>query len=164
MKQFICLFALLILAACGFAPVYGTHGASENAASQLAQIDIHNIPNQEGQYLRNALIDRFYTKGRPAADPAYNLHIQSLVETLSDLDITKSSDATRGQLRLATRMVLTEKATSKTLVARDLHSVTSYNILSSEFSTRISEENARQNALDDLARQIELQLGLYFNR
>lgn len=165
MKRLLSIAALLILAACGFAPVYGSKGGGENgaAAAQLAQVDIANIPDREGQYLRNALIDRFYRSGRPSS-PAYMLQVQNLREVLTDLDITKSSDATRGQLKLTATMTLRDAATREVLLTRNLHAVTSYNILASEFSTRVTEENARQNALDDLARQIELQLGLYFNR
>ena len=37
-------------------------------------------------------------------------------------------------------------------------------ILGSEFATRVTEDNARQNALDDIARQVEMQLNLFFKR
>src|SRR5690606_16052602 len=53
--------ATLVLAACGFSPVYGTLGQGQSAAAEayLSQVSIDNIPDREGQYLRNALIDRF---------------------------------------------------------------------------------------------------------
>lgn len=156
--------ATLLLTACGFEPLYGGRDAGRAGAEDiLAQIDIANIPDREGQYLRNALIDRFYRHGRPS-DPLYTLQISPVRETLTDLDITKSSDATRGQLRLSTHMALIERASGKTVLTRDLTSITSYNILGNEFSTRVSEENTRLNALNDLARQIELQTSLYLRR
>jgi len=61
-------------------------------------------------------------------------------------------------------MTLTNKATNEQLLKRDLTVVTSYNILNSQFTTHVSETNARENALEDLARQIETQLALYFDR
>ena len=155
--------SLLTLVACGFQPLYGTDAEQAGVAAQLADVSIDNIPDREGQALRNALIDRFYRHGRPAS-PRYALHVQPLRERLSDLDITKSSDATRGQLRLETVMTLKDAATDAPLLRRELVAITSYNILSSHFTTRVSEENARQNATDDLARQIETQLALYFRR
>ncbi len=152
------------LSACGFAPLYGTGGASgEPVATDLSQIYIENIPDREGQYLRNALLDRLYQNGRPE-NALYRLSIAPVIETRTDLDITKSSDATRAQLRLVTVMVLTDKTTGTTLLQRSLTGITSYNILHSQFTTRVSEDNARRNALDDLARQIEQQLALYFRR
>ena len=164
MKYFLTVFSLFVLAACGFQPVYGVNKYTATGTEDyLARIDIANIPDREGQYLRNALIDRFYRDGRPA-DPLYRLSVRPVHETLVDLDITKSSDATRGQLRLDTGMSLTDARTGEILLERNLRSVTSYNILGSEFATRVSEDNARTNALDDIARQIELQLNLYFKR
>lgn len=156
---------LFSLSACGFQPMYGAHSvqSTEGIVQSLGQIEISNIPDREGQYLRNALIDRFYRESRPSS-PLYTLQIEPVKETLTDLDITKSSDATRGQLRLRTAMRLIDKKTGETLLERKLTTVTSYNILNNEFSTRVSEDNTRLNALNDLARQIELQVGLYLQR
>jgi LPS-assembly lipoprotein len=150
----------MFVAGCGFAPMYGSHTSS---GAKLDSIYIDNIPDREGQYLRNALMDRFYHGGRPA-DPAYVLKIAALRERISDLDITKGSDATRSQLKLTTTMTLRDEKTDQVLLERDLISIASYNILDSQFTTRVSQEATRENALDDLARQIEAQLALYFDR
>lgn len=155
------LLAVLLptLVGCGFTPLYGKHGVPAG----LQSIHIGNIPDRSGQYLRNALIDRFYNAGE-SAQPAYLLTIEPVREKKTDLDITKSSDATRAQLRMTTKMILSDRVTGETLLAQELTSVTSYNILSSQFTTRVSEDNARMNALDDLSRQIETRLTLYFSR
>lgn len=156
----------LSLSACGFTPMYGTAFDSQQSAdikATLAQIHIDNIPDREGQYLRNALIDRFYTTGRPA-NARYDLQIQKIEEVVNDLDITKSSNATRGQLTLNTSMALKDKQTGEIVLTRALSSSTSYNILTSEFANRVSENNTRRNALDDLAAQIELQIGLFLKQ
>lgn len=161
-RIFAVFIALSFLSACGFSPLYG-QAHDGNAPARLAQVAIGNIPDREGQILRNSLIDRFYRDGRPA-DPAYTLDVDPLREDLTDLDVTKSADATRGQLRLSTRITLHDAKTGDTLLERNLTSITSYNILLSQFTTRVSENNARENAVEDLARQIEQQLALYFRR
>lgn len=145
--------------------MYGTLGADKDYGQEdlLSYVAIDGIKDREGQFLRNALIDRFYRSGRPT-NPQFNLVISDIVETLRDLDITESSDATRGQLKLTTTMQLIDAKTGEELLTRKLRSTTSYNILSSEFTNRVSEQNTRENALNDLARQIELQLNLYFKR
>lgn len=158
------LISSLFLPSCGFHPQYGvnkytSHGAEEH----LALVHIEGIPDREGQYLRNALIDRFYRDGRPDK-VAYMLNVEDIKESLIDLDITKDSDSTRGQLRLSTRMKLHKATSGELLLDRNLHAVTSYNILGSEFANRVAEQNARENALDDLAGQIELQIVLYLKR
>ena len=150
----------LFTAGCAFTPHDGS-GASPNAS--FNEVEIGSIPDREGQYLRNALIDRMYTQGRPASAD-YVLDIRPIKETRIDLDITKNASATRAQLRLTTSMMLTEKATGQAVLKRDLTSLNSYNILASQFTTRVSEQNVREAALDDLARQIETQLALYFKR
>jgi len=157
------LGAVLALAGCGFSPLYGSHGDNAAVAQHFDSVAIGNIPNREGQYLRNALIDRLYSSGRPAA-PRYVLQISQVRESVTDLDITKSSSATRAQLRLNAEMKLRDAATDHVVLERGLTAITSYNILQSQFTTRVSEDDARRAALDDLARQTEQQLALYFDR
>ena len=57
------------MTACGFRPLYVP--SSENAGIQgvyafdkLQRVAISNIPDREGQYLRNALIRLLYPNGR----------------------------------------------------------------------------------------------------
>lgn len=157
------LCAVLLFAGCGFSPLYGTHGDNAAVTQSFDSVFIANIPDREGQYLRNALIDRLYAHGRPA-DPRYTLTIDRIQRQKRDLDITKNASATRAQLRLDAGMTLTENANGKILLKRGLISITSYNILQSQFTTRISEDDAQRSALDDLARQAEQHLALYFGR
>lgn len=146
--------------------MYGTAFQSTQSAetqSVLSQIAIDNLPDADGVYLRNALIDRFYTNGTPT-NTKYALSLSDVTESLIDLDITKNSDATRGQLRLDTIMYLRDTETNEVVLERPLRAVSSFNILTSKFATRVTEENTRKNALDNLARQIEQQIGLYLKR
>lgn len=152
-----------LLGACGFRPVYD--GGNSEVRNAFNMVYIENISEREGQYLRNTLMDRFYQSGRPHIDDtAFILHISGIRESITDLDITKSSDATRAQLKLQTQMALKDRNTNKIVLKRDLLAITSYNILRSQFTTHVSEENARENALNELANKIERQLSLYFNR
>lgn len=163
--KFLFAFALLTLAACGFTPMYGSgKGASGVSATQgLDKVDIALIPDQSGVFLRNILIDNFYQDGYPTA-PTHTLTIDNLKEGEYNLDITRASEATRKQIRLTASMVLTDRATGTQVVARQLTAITSYNVLGSQFTTRVSENDAREAALSDLARQIEAQTALYFKR
>lgn len=166
-KPVFALLTVALLASCGFEPMYGTafQSGSEKAdiQAELSQVAISNIPDRSGQYLRNALIDKFYQNSRPAS-PKYTLVVGAIQESIIDLDITKNSNATRGQMRLSTTLTLTDNVTGESVLQRPITSVASYNILTSEFATRVSENNTRKNALDDLAGQIELQIGLYLKR
>lgn len=154
--------SVLVLSACGFHPVYGVNKYTSTGVEEyLQQTEISNIPNREGQYLRNQLIDQFYRNGRPA-HPRYTLKVNSVRETERDLDITIDSDTTRGQLRLTTTMRLVDNKSGEVLLERPLRSIASFNIIESEFANRVSEQDTRENLLKDIARQIEEQLALYF--
>ncbi|HOO82638.1 MAG TPA: LPS assembly lipoprotein LptE [Alphaproteobacteria bacterium] len=152
----------LQLTSCGLHPVYGVNKyTAVGVEEHLAAIEIGGIPDREGQFLRNALIDRFYRAGRPV-NPLYKLTVSPVSESRRDLDVTIDSDTTRGQLTLKTNISLIDKQTGKVLLQRPLRSIASYNILASEFANRVSEQNTRENALNGLARQIEEQLALHF--
>lgn len=151
-----------LITGCGFTPLYGD-SASGPMQSRLNAVEIGSIPDHQGLYLRNQLIDRFYRHGAPA-DPAYSLQFTPLIISKTDLDLTKNASATRSQLSASTTMTLTDKKTGQTVLSRSLYSSASYNILDSRFTTRVSESNAEENALTDLARQAEQQILLYFHR
>ena len=153
----------LLLSGCGFSPLYGKNSVRANIQPEFDSIFIANIPDHEGQFLRNALMDRLYQNGRPYS-PKYTLSFSPIKEAKADLDVTKNSDTTRVQLRLSTHMKLSDNQSGNILLERDLISIASYNILQSQFTTRVSEENTRQNVLNILAEQAETQLALYFNR
>ncbi len=164
-------FALILtLSACGFTPVHApSNGAMHNSTqtrtlsnTSLSQIDIAIIPNRSGQYLRNQLIDNFYRNGTPTNAP-YTLRVNPIQEQISDFDITIDSDATRRQLKLKTSFSLIDNKTKKPALTRAITATTSNNVLISEFSTLVAEQNARDAALKDLARQIELQIALFLN-
>lgn len=164
MRKLIVVCSVLILGACGFQPLHG-NGFQKNIeiSKKLERIAIANIANREGQYLRNALIDRFYTQGRPdQAD--YTLHVSRIIETKRNLDITIESDTTREQLRLNADMQLVNEKNGTVILQRSLYAISSFNVLENEYATRVSEQSTRENALNDLARQIETQIALYMKR
>jgi len=164
MIKILTLVTILFLTACGFHPVYGVNKYTPvGAETKFQQISIGNIPDREGQYLKNALIDRLYRDGR-ATTSTYTLTLTPLRETQRNLDITIDSDTTRAQLRIETTMQLTNTNTKEVLINRALNSTASYNVLGSEFTNRVSEQSTRENIIDDLARQIEMQIGLHFKQ
>lgn len=160
------LIVVLFLGACGFEPMYGSSsgGASKMSAAQgLDSISIDIIPDAEGVELRNILIDKFYSSGYPA-NPRYKLSVQKLSESVVDSDITIESEATSRRIALYTSFSLIDLQTGQAALSRSLSAYASYNIIGSQFTTRVSEKDAREAAIADLARQIERQVALYFNR
>lgn len=162
MIRLIAIIGILTLSACGFTPMYGEH-SNATPKQSFNKIAISIIPDREGQYLRNALIDRFYTNGIPS-NPTYQLTIDPIKESISDFDITIESEATRRQLKLTSTMRIVDIQTNKTILTQSILATSSHNVLTSEFSTLVTEQSARDAALNDLARQVERQVALYFSR
>ncbi len=158
------LFLSLGLAGCGLRPVYGD-GASSPAAAALNTVDISNIPDRSGQKLRNELIDRFYQDGRPA-DARYQLAVSGPKEIVFGIGIAKDATSTRSQMRISTQIALTDNFNPRAgvLLHRTMTATVSYNTLGSQYTTLVTEEDARGQALRDLADQIVTQLELYFTR
>jgi LPS-assembly lipoprotein len=166
----LCLgLCVLALSACGFDPVYGDKApvssqAKEQSTQQIFNdIEIALIPDWSGQFLRNQLMDRFYVAGTaPQTNPRYKLEIAPIAEQILQLDVTKEAETTRAQMRMRSNMILRDQMTNQIVLQRDLSSSSSYNILGSEFASQVAAKAAREGTLQDLARQIELAVSLYF--
>lgn len=159
------LLGLLALAGCGgFEPMYGTHSAAAREISlERPNVEIGNIPNREGQYLRNLLIDQLYTKNRPG-DPAYTLNFSPIEKEVTNLGIQKDATATRVQIRLTTHMQLVEKATNKPVLERDLKSFGAYNLLDNQLATIVSQQSITESILQEIRNDAVTELDLYFRR
>lgn len=168
---------LLTLTACGFHPLFATSG---NADPALAQVQIANIPNREGQGLRNLLIDKMHHAGRPT-DPQYDL-VVTLQKTQSDMGIRTDATSARSQLSVTARYVLTAHTTGQTPApfaastagkvpviepAKELlnsyaTTTVGFNKLDAQYSNLAAEEDASRRALSELSDQIVSRLSLYF--
>jgi LPS-assembly lipoprotein len=162
MTQFraLVLSLLLTLTACGFQPIYGTVGADDTpVAAALNQVTIANIPDRQGQILRNRLIDRFYHQGRPT-DPTHTLSV-TISSSEIDLGIQKDATASRRQLNLVATYSLTDKQ-GKEVQSGIVRSIVSYNKLEAQYGTLASRSNAQDRALQEVAEQITNRVSLYF--
>ncbi len=144
------------LAACGFRPLYQNTNTLSGGATPLQQVWIANIPDHSGLRLRNALTDRFYHSGAPQ-DPRYALEVK-LAENHRNVIIDKDDSTTRRQLVLSAEYRLLERATRRVLDSGSLRASSAYNILPSQYTTLVTEDAARMNALNDLADKITLRL------
>lgn len=156
--KFLTLFALLFLTACGFTPVYGT----KTVSNDLSNIDIAIIPDEEGQIVRNHLIDAMYNNGYPS-NPQLRLVVSPVQESIVEIGIDRDDEASRAQLRQETTMRLVNP-NDNVLLQRKIRATSGYNILAGQFTTFVTEEDARKQALKALSNNIITQLELYFNR
>ncbi len=161
------LFALslagaLLLAGCGFKPLYGTDSAGHQPAAmaQFAAIQIPPLADRIGQQMRNLLIDSLHPSGA-AGDYRYRLNV-TIAETVVNLGLQQNSTSTRGQVRITVKYSLIDDASGKTLLTESLRTSTGYNILINQFSSVLSQDDAEAQGLQQIANDMTEHLALYF--
>lgn len=154
----------LSISACGFRPLYAP--PTENAGIQgvyafdaLKRVVISNIPDREGQYLRNALVRLLHPNGR-RGEAQYILKI-TLSEGIASLAVQRSAEATRANLTVTGNFSLMPVIAADQVHSGIVASTSGYNIFQSEFQTLMAEKGARERALDDLAQQIRIRLAAH---
>lgn len=152
----------LFLGGCGFQPMYGDHSSAASMAMESG-VEIGNIPDRNGQYLRNLLIDRMYQKGRPS-DAPYLLTIAPLRTELTNLGIRKDATSTRAMLQVYTVLTLLDRTTNTVVLERRVRAVGGYNQLDNQFATRVSEHSVSNHMLEELSDTIVTEVSLYLNR
>ncbi|HIC81378.1 MAG TPA: hypothetical protein EYH07_15375 [Kiloniellaceae bacterium] len=153
--------ALLPLAGCGFQPLYAENDAGQTVASELAAIRIEPLRDRVGQQMHNFLRDRLNPNGQPVS-PNYQLRLR-LAEQLSELGVRRDETATRANLKLTADFFLLEAGSGRELLIGRSTSTTSYDILENPFASTISERDARERALREVADDIQTRLAVYFN-
>lgn len=155
---------LLALSACGFTPVYNSSTGVESVTVKQAfsYVDVAPIPDKIGVDLRNELLDILHVNTVQAV-PHFTLIVKAPNEQIKQTGIDRDATTTREQLRMKTSAKLVSKDTGRVLFDRDFVSLTNYNILPSEYSTLIAQEDARDRAMRQIADDIKTHLALYFS-
>ena len=151
-----------MLAGCGFRPLHGgsSPGSLDGATYDMAGIVIASIADRSGQQLQNQLLDLLTPRGRPLR-PLYTLHV-GLTEGVQRLAVRKSEFATRANLSATATFSLVDRKDGATLMHGRSLSVTSFDVLSSEFGTLTAEKDARRRAVIDVAQDIRNRIAVYF--
>ena len=154
------LASLFLLTACGFSPIYGSHGGKSGPVAQaLNGVAIENIADRNGQMLRNKLIDRMYSQGRPVS-PTPRLKI-SIASSESAMGVQKDATTTRSQISMTATFVLTDIQGNQIHTGK-AHAVASYSKLDAQYGTVASQRNAQERALNEVGEQIVNNISLYF--
>ena len=163
MKKLFCLLSsvfCLLATACGFHPLYETHNGGRTVDTQLANVNVLSIADAEGQEMHNQILDMM----PPAVvAPRYQLRI-NLGESILGVSIARDATVTRQQLRINLHAELFDSKTQKIVWKSDMAATSGYNVLASQLSNLIGEEDARKRNIDDLSQRVIDQLSLYFER
>ena len=155
---------ILTTASCGFKPMYGEQGLSNTIlTSSRPEIFIDNIPDRQGQILRNLLIDKLYTKGRPI-NYTYKLRFTPLKIETTEMGIRKDASATRIQVQISTTMLLIKTSLNEeeVILTRKFKSLGAHNLLDNQLASLVSREDIIEDILKEISQEIVTSVNLYF--
>lgn len=150
-----------LVAGCGFRPLY-KQTSNTDTVREFSQISIAQPEDRPSQQLRNHLVDILTPYGQPDR-PVYRLDFL-ITESLGSVFVTRTEEITRNNLQLTASAYLRDYQTGQPLFSISATSQASYNVTQADYANLVSEKNARERALRDVAEQIRLRLGNYFDR
>ena len=151
---------LLALPGCGFHPMYATHTDDEAMVSDdLSLVEVEPIPEHDGQILRNYLLDRFNSTGRPVGAP-YQLYV-SVKYAEQNLGTLANGTTTLAAIASTADYALKDK-NGKVLATGTTSSTSQYDQLNSIYGTLEAHDSAIDRTMREISEQLTARIGLYF--
>jgi len=161
-KTIIMASMLVLLASCGFQPLYGRATKNAKVTAQLDQTYILPIDGRIGQIVRNQLLDMISPKGLPS-QANYQL-IVTLREQKQGLAIDQTDSTNRFNLTIFANYNLRDASGKAALFTGNAQAVASYNIVNSDFANLAASKNARKRAAIVVSEEIYRQLSVFMSR
>lgn len=169
MRTLAALALAVLLAGCGFHPLYATPDMPKGQMqANLRGIYVEPVPDRLGYQLRNQLIDLLDAKGE-AAGARYVLRVT--LATKSDAIGVQSQTApggvtqtaiTRYNDKITADYDLIDPKTGKSIAHGLETGLSSYNVLSSPYATLAVQQDADRRAAEDIADRIRIDLAVWF--
>lgn len=161
--KFWAIFSVLLLAGCGYKPLYGNVNETLNNV-YVEKVEVFEFERQAGarriaQYLQQELSLRFTGK----ANARYYLSLE-VKEDLRDLAVRRDSIVQRQALQLEARALLVDKVTDKTLLRRTIRVSSAFNADLSPLGADAGEDQARRSAARDVETELLNNVGLALHK
>ena|SRR5579864_706810 len=155
------LGAALLLAGCGFHPLYAGHSRSGFDAD-LASIKVNTIADRQGQLLAIALRDALNPTGAQV-DTRYTLEV-SLASVRQDIGLRADGTASRGEIVLTAKFTLRDARANQAVLQGTTHSISSYDVLTDNYATVVASHNAEERTVHEVGDDILARLQLYVSK
>lgn len=152
MRVIIAGLSLLLLAACGFQPMYAPAGGGQ----AIGPVQIGEIEGKAGHVLRSELSRMLAVEN--GATPPSQLEI-TLLEQVTPLGIRRDESATRAELRLIANYVLTPPNNAQ-VMRGSVVTVVNYDIPTAAFGEIAAQDDARERAAETMAQRFRAELAL----
>lgn len=158
----VALLCCLIMAGCGFEPVYEDKAASLDVRDVLSRIEIVAPEGRNGDQLKAALEDHFYQKSI-SETPRYRLEL-TLSEQSEAFIIDPAGISSRFDLTLRSHFTLTRVADNAMLKRGRVARRVSYNVSEDiDYSTYISQKDAIKRGIDEIAEDLRMRITALFS-
>lgn len=151
------LILSLMLAACGFKPLYEAGGSSAEMQAQLAGVEVGPIADRLGQIMRNRLVARL----NAGTKPEYRLDVV-LTQSSETFGVRPDTATTQEQLTLVADIQLIKFGAEEPVIQQSLRARSSFDVVLSDFATVSQREDTAQRLALDLAERIHRRLALHF--
>jgi LPS-assembly lipoprotein len=150
--------AALLLAGCGYRPLYGSSSETAGVAATLSSISIPEAEDRVGQLIRNDLLSSMRAgKG----EDKYTLLLKPVVKTSGVIDKPQPS-VTRDAITLAVSYDLVERSTGSIVHSGKTFSQASGDVIRQPVADLQAETNATERAVHEVSADIRTRLAAYF--
>ncbi len=153
MRVWMASFSLLLLAACGFQPMYAPAGGG----NAIGPVQVGEIEGRAGHTLRTELSRILQVEND--GSPPMSLEI-NLVENVTQLGIRRDESATRAELRLTANYVLTPPPGQGRVMRGSVVTTANYDIPTAAFGEIAAQDDARDRAAETMAQRFRSELAL----
>lgn len=152
--------ACLMLAGCGFQPLYGTFDDGSSVAVQLASVSIPEQKTRVGQLIRNELLASIAPAGSESGN-AYTLELQPEASEETAIEAF-TTEVLRRAYRVNVDFRLHESASGKLLYAGKSFSQVSYDRTGTPFANLQARINAEERAAKEVGTDIRTRIAAFF--
>ena len=154
------LAACLVLAGCGFQPLYATRMDGSSASLDLSIVAVAEQPTRLGQLIRNELLSIIGPEGQDGA----KLHLLQLSPVAEEEVVIQDFDTgvLRRSFRIEAAFRLTRIGSETELFSGELFTQASYDRTGTPFANRQARIAAEERAAKELGTDIATRLAAYF--
>lgn len=155
--------AALILAACGFRPLYGTESFPEGARQAFAGVAIDPVgPTNDSDQIGNLVSDALAVALHPPGVQAPTQTVLKIVlaDERRGLAVQDDSSITRYTYRLTADWKLLKSDGTTEIAKGSAETTAAYNVVDSQYSTLVARGDAEKRAAREIAELIKLKIAV----
>jgi hypothetical protein len=160
-RRALAALSLLPLAACGFSPLYGERSPLGYDPA-LAAIEVRPARDRIGQIMTQSLREQLNPLG--AHLPVRYIVTLSLSVSRSDLGVRRDNTSSRGELDFNVSVTLNAASGGAVLYQDSIRTITAFNLSDDAYAATVAEQNAREEAANQLGREIAERLAVFLRR